>query len=495
MTSVLTHGLVIVDWLVLGYFVAINSSYLVLIILAAVEFARHMRIQSAIGYEDSFVNPLAKPVSIILPTFNEEGGIVTSVSAMLALRYAEFEVVVVLDGSTDGTFDALDRAFDLVEVPCVVPADVRTLVDPDAKFVARGDAPLVVVHKVNSGRADAINVGINTARYPLVCMVDADSILDPEALLRVAQPFMDDPDRVVATGGVIRAANGCRIRHGRIVEVRMPRPWLARIQVIEYLRSFLYGRTGWSRLDSLLIISGAFGLFRRDVVVAVGGLDASCIGEDAELVVRIHKFLRDQGSPYRVVFVAEPVSWTEVPETAAVLARQRRRWARGLAEVLWRHRRMIGNPRYGRIGLVALPYYVVFELLAPVVQLGGVLAVIVAFALGVVNVGFAVLFLAVAIGYGLLVSMAALAIEEFSFHRYSRWADLGLTFVAAAIENLGYRQMTALWQLQGIWAALRRKEQIWGAMARTGFTVDDSEPEVARTTALSSLSSSSSSSS
>lgn len=472
MTAVLTRALDDVDWVVLVYFFAINSSYLMLVALATSEIATHSVRRSTLSYEDSFVNPLSPPVSVILPTYNEEAVIATSVAATLALRYAELEVIVVLDGPTDDTFGTLQRTFDLVEVPCHFASHLPTRAAPLGKFVPRGDAPLVVITKENSGRADTINVGINVARYPLLCMVDADSILDPEALLRVAQPFLDDPDRVVATGGVIRAVNGCRVRHGRILEVRMPQSWLARIQVAEYLLAFLLGRTGWSRLDSLLIISGAFGLFRRDIVLAVGGLDATCIGEDAELVVRIHRWMRDRHRPYRIVFVAEPVSWTEVPESFAVLARQRRRWARGLAEVLWRHRQMIGNPRYGRVGMIALPYYVIFELLAPVVQPAGVFAVLLALALGTLDWSFGALFLAIAVGYGLVLSTAALAIEELTFHRYSRWRDLLFALAAAGLQNIGYRQVAAVWQLQGMWSAMRGRQAEWGAMERTGFTLD-----------------------
>jgi cellulose synthase/poly-beta-1,6-N-acetylglucosamine synthase-like glycosyltransferase len=236
--------------------------------------------------------------------------------------------------------------------------------------VARGNPEtLTVVRKTNGGKADALNVGINLARHPLVCMVDADSLLDPDALLSVAKPFGDDPLRAAACGGVVRIANGCKVLGGRVVDVRMPGPWLLRIQVVEYLRAFLMGRTGWSRLGGLVVISGAFGIFRRDLVVRIGGMAHDTIGEDAELVVRLHHYLRERGEDYRVIFVAEPVSWSEAPSRLRVLGRQRRRWHRGIAEILSKHRRMIGNPRYGRIGVIALPYYVVFELLAPFVEL------------------------------------------------------------------------------------------------------------------------------
>jgi cellulose synthase/poly-beta-1,6-N-acetylglucosamine synthase-like glycosyltransferase len=312
-------------------------------------------------------------------------------------------------------------------------------------------------------------------------MVDADSLLDPDALLVVAKPFADDPLRTVATGGVVRAANGCRVVAGRVVEVRMPRQWLARIQVVEYLRAFLLGRTGWSRLQSLVLISGAFGLYRRDVVVEVGGM-AETIGEDFELVLRIHRTLRRQRRDYRVVFVAEPVSWTEVPSTAAVLGRQRRRWHRGLWEVLWTHRGMLANRRYGRVGLVAVPYYWLFELLAPLVELTGVVLVPLGLLLGVVDVGYAAAFGLLAYGYAMLVTVAALCVEEFSFHRYVRWRDLGAAVLAAVAENLGYRQLTAWWRLRGLVSGLTGRRQVWGTMTRSGFddVADRSATTVAR---------------
>ncbi len=457
------------DVFVLSYFLVLNSSYLVLIGLAALESTQHMRRLWHSGYEDMYASPFTLPVSIIAPAYNEEATIVESTRAMLGLRYPEFEVVVVDDGSTDGMFDALADAFGLVELPRVLPRDVPTVVQPDSLHVPADGQPLVVVRKPNSGRSDAINVGLNVARYPLVCTIDGDSILDPEALLTVSKPFADDPDRVVAAGGVIRAANGCRISGGRVVDVRLPRGWLPRIQVVEYLRAFLMGRAGWSRLGALTVISGAFSLFRRDVLVAVGGLDHTCIGEDFEVVLRIHRRMRDLKRDYRIVFVNEPVAWTEVPSTRSVLARQRRRWHRGLIEVLWRHRSMVGNPRYGRIGLVALPYAVAFELLAPVVELLGPFAVALGFLVGAVDVQFGLLFLLVAVGYGLVLSLGAFAVEEFSFHKYHRWRDVGTLVVAAFVENVGFRQMHALWRLQGLRAWVRGDKQVWGEMTRTGF--------------------------
>jgi cellulose synthase/poly-beta-1,6-N-acetylglucosamine synthase-like glycosyltransferase len=284
----------------------------------------------------------------------------------------------------------------------------------------------------------------------------------------VVKPFIDDP-RVVGTGGVIRTVNGSHVEGGRVVSATMPRRWVERVQVLEYLRSFLLGRTGWSRLGALLIISGAFGVFRRDVVVKAGGMDLNTLAEDAELVLRIHRTMRERRREYRIAFVPEPVCWTEVPHTTAVLARQRRRWSQGLAEVLWTHRDMMGNPRYGRIGLFTLPYYLLFELLGPVFETAGLAVVIASFALGIVNLPFALVFAGVAFGYGMFVSDVAVAVEEFSFHRYRRWRALAIAGLAAALENLGYRQAHAWWRLQGLWRFLRRRETSWGVMTRIGF--------------------------
>jgi cellulose synthase/poly-beta-1,6-N-acetylglucosamine synthase-like glycosyltransferase len=457
------------DTLILVYFLLINSSYLVLVGLATVEFVGHLRRVPFAGFDEVYRSPLTQPISVIVPAYNERAGIVESVHAMLALRYPAFEVLVVDDGSTDGTFERLRAEFDLVEVPRVVPDGIPTRTAVRSVHVPRWRPdPLVVVRKDNGGKTDALNVGINLSRYPLVCMVDADSVLDPQALLSVAKPFADDPLRVVASGGVVRVANGCTVLGGRIVDVRMPRGWLERIQVVEYLRAFLLGRTGWSRLGGLLVISGAFGLFRRDALIEVGGLSYDSVGEDAELVVRLHRSLREQRRDYRIVFVAEPVSWTEAPDTARILGRQRRRWHRGITEILVKHRRLVGNPRYGRIGLLALPYYLIFEVLAPVVEVAGLVLVPLGVALGAVNLDFAWRFLLIAYGYALLVNLIALAVEEYLFHRYGRWSDLGAAVVASALENLGYRQLTAIWRLQGSWAALRRRTPEWGVMTRRG---------------------------
>lgn len=464
-----------IDVGILSYFVLVNTLQLALVCLAALDTTQYRRRRPFAGFNDAYRSALTPPVSILMPAYNEAACIVEAVRASLALRYPRFELIVIDDGSTDGTFERLRAHFDLVVVPRVIPRDVAVRgvvrsVHLPARPVGSDPETLVVVRKDNGGKADAVNTGINLARHPLVCMVDADSVLDPDALLSVVKPFIDEPARVAATGGVVRVANGCRVLAGRIVETAMPRQWLARIQVVEYLRSFLLGRTGWSRVGGLVIISGAFGVFRRDLLIELGGVSRDCIGEDAELVVRLHRRLRERRADYDVVFVAEPVAWSEVPTTARILSRQRRRWHRGITEILIRHRVMLGRPRYGRIGLVVLPYYVVFEVLAPLVELSAVVLIPVALAVNAVDFAFAGQFLLVAYVYAILVSLVAVVFEELSFHRYHRWSDLVAIVLAAILENLGYRQFTAVCQLRGSWDAVRGRKHVWGTMPRAGFT-------------------------
>jgi cellulose synthase/poly-beta-1,6-N-acetylglucosamine synthase-like glycosyltransferase len=332
---------------------------------------------------------------------------------------------------------------------------------------------LCVIDKENGGKADALNAGVDAAHHPYVCAIDADALIEEDALLQVAKPILDDPDLVVATGGIVRIANGCRIDHGRVVEVRLPRSRLATLQVVEYFRAFLVGRVGWSSLNALPIISGAFGLFKRSLVEAVGGYSTKTVAEDVELVLRLHRYLRERDEPYRIEFVAAPVCWTEAPEDVRSLSRQRRRWQRGLGESLWRHKRMIGNRRYGTLGLVALPFFLLFEFLGPLIEAAGPLAALGAFALDRLSLPFLIAFLTLSVFLAILLSVAALALEEFSFRRHARGREIARLVAYAVLENLGYRQLVAVWRTLAFVDLLRRKKD-WGAQRRRGFATPPS---------------------
>ena len=463
------------------YTALINLSYLALTGLALADLTGYRRRLEYAGYDEWFLDPNSRGVSVLMPAYNEAANIVQSVHAMTSLRYPDLEVVVIDDGSADETAEVLIDEFDMVEVPLVPGGAIPTRGAVLSTWVSRrGAHHLALVRKANGGKADALNAGINHARKELVCMVDADSLLDPQALLNVARPFADDPGRVVAAGGVVRVANGSRVDRGRVTNLRMPRRWLARVQVVEYLRAFLIGRAGWSRLGGLLIISGAFGVFRKDVLLAAGGMATDCIGEDAELVVRIHRKLAETGTEGEVVFVPEPVAWTEVPSTRRALRLQRRRWHRGLAEIFLRHRRMMFRPRYGVIGMLTMPWFLLFELLSPVVEVLGFVYFFVLLALlgiemstdaglDVVDPSLLLIMLVASVLFSVFVTLLALLAEEISFRRYRGLPDLFRAIYATAEENIGFRQLNAWWRLEGLVEVARKQAHHWGDMQRAGF--------------------------
>jgi cellulose synthase/poly-beta-1,6-N-acetylglucosamine synthase-like glycosyltransferase len=465
--SVLRETLVIASVVAFAYFAILNATYLLFTVVAWRDVTRYRRARSYSAVEEVFASPLTPPISVIVPAFNEEAGIVESVRSLLALRYPEFEVIVVNDGSSDRTLARLAEAFELLPVRKALRGTIPTA-RVRAAYASRRHHELWVVDKENGGgKADAINAGINAARYPYFCVLDADAMLEEDALLRIAKPMLDDPELVAAAGGIVRIVNGSRVDHGRVIEVGLPKSWLATVQVVEYFRAFLVGRIGWSRMRSLLIISGAFGLFRRNLVEAAGGFSTATVAEDMEIVMRLHRYLRERGEEYRIAFIPDPVAWTEAPEDLRSLRGQRTRWQRGLGQALLLHRGMAGNPRYGAVGLIAFPYFIVFELVGPVVELVGYAVVIASATLGALSLAFLAAFFAAAVLVGFFLSLSALALEEFSFRRYVRGREVGRLLIAAVIENLGYRQLVALWRTRALFDIARGSH--WGEMERRGL--------------------------
>ncbi len=405
-------------------------------------------------------------MTLIAPAYNEEATCVESVRSLMTLEYPEIEIIVVNDGSSDGTVARLREACNLHPADRLPTGDLETE-EVRGVYRSRRHPNLWLVDKENGGKADALNVGINFCRTPLFCAMDADSIIEPDALNRIGRPFLLD-DRTIAVGGVLRIANGCVVEDGRVTEIRLPRNFLAQLQVLEYLRAFLASRMGWGALNATLVISGAFGIFRREPVVAVGGYATDTVGEDMELIVRLHRWHRQKRLPYRIAFVPDPVAWTECPESVAVLGRQRDRWQRGLIQSLMRHRVMLFNPAYGRAGMLAFPYFFFLEMMGPVIELAGYGAFLATVIAGRASPAFIFAFLSVAIVLGGVLSLAAVAMEELTFRRYPRRSDLVRLFVLALVENFGYRQLNAWWRLRGTISAIRGVEG-WGKMTRTGF--------------------------
>lgn len=409
----------------------------------------------------------APPIALLAPAYNEAQTIENSTRSLLALDYPDFEIIIINDGSKDETLDVLKRAFALE--PTTRSHD-NTLKHARVcqVYASATEKRLIVIDKENGGKADALNAGLNLSRAPIVCSMDADSILEPDALLRAVQPFVEDPESVVATGGTVRIANGCVVRNGSVVEIGVPANIWALLQSIEYLRAFLLARLAWSKLGALTIVSGAFGLFRRSVLIEIGGYALKTVGEDMELIVRLHRHFRERKRPYRIAFVPEPVCWTEAPETLAVLARQRARWHRGALETFFKHRAMLFNPRYGRIGMLGMGQVFLFDVLGPVVELVGYVLMPLMWALGILSLDYLLAYLALTFALGVAISIGSLAIEEAELRRYPRASDIVTLAFAAVLENFGYRQLNSLWRLHGLWQWLRGVDS-WGEMSRRGF--------------------------
>ena len=412
---------------------------------------------------------IAPSITIIAPAYNEGLTVVESVEALLALEYPAFEVIVVNDGSSDDTLKKLVDRFDLRPV-----ARLCNRAAPHAPIRGFHASPrvarLLVIDKENGGKADAVNAGINASRTPVICVTDADTLFEPDALLRAIWPFIDDP-LTVAVGGTICVVNGSKVHAGQVIEARLPTNFLALVQTLEYQRAFAVVRVGLSRLNAMSIVSGAFGLFRRDAVMEVGGYSLGTVGEDLELVVKLHRLFRESGRPYGMRFMAEPVVWTQAPETLGDLGRQRARWQRGALETLWKHRSLALNPRYGSVGLIGFGQIILLDVIGPIVAVLGYVLIPLCWAVGLLSHEHFLAFITAVFGFGVLMSALSLAFGQILLGKVERPRDMAILGLVAVVENFGYRQLCNLWRIQGWWQYLRRHEQ-WGRMTRKEFKRD-----------------------
>ena len=466
--AIATQGVLALAWACFLIVLVRNLVSVIQLALAAYVFATRIRPSTHALDLWTRHSRLAPPITVIAPAYDEELSIVDSVRALLALEYPEHEVIVVNDGSKDTTLATLVETFEMAPISRTQLAPLqRTCIF--GVYGSKRYPNLIVVDKENGRKADAANAGIGFARTPLVCIIDADSILEPDGLLRAAEPFMADDGRLVAVGGAIRIVNGCEVVGGSLRRIGIPRSMLPRFQVIEYMRAFLTARVANAKIGSLLLISGAFGLFRRSVLVEIGGYRHDTVGEDLELIVHIHRHMREQKREYRLEFVPEVVCWTEAPATLAGLRNQRARWQQGALETLERHRVMVGNPRYGRIGMLAMPQLVIEDFIGTPAEAIGYLVIPAAWALGLLAPEMALAFLCLTFLFGIALSIGTLAIEEAQLCRTPSAADLSRIAVAAVAENFGYRQVNLLFRLVGIKRYLR-KETGWSAVPRMGFS-------------------------
>jgi len=456
------------------YAALINIIYLLFLILSRINVSQQERIWKCKSNRMLFKKKMLPSVSIIAPGFNEEKVIVESANSLLNLVYPDYELIVVNDGSKDNTLTVLIEYFDLKRVDYSYQKRLNT--EPIRGIYKNPLYPkLIVVDKENGGKADSLNAGIVLSNKEYFCCIDSDSILEKDALLKLASQTLDEGTETPALGGNIYPINGCKVQRGFISDVKIPRNSLARFQTMEYIRAFMSGRLGWAYINCLLIISGAFGLFRKERVIAVGGYLTSnekyktdTVGEDMELVVRITRMMHELGKKYRINYCYNANCWTEVPEALLNLKKQRYRWHRGLIEILFFHRKVLFNPRYGKMGMVSMPYYFIFEMAGPLVEVQGYLMVIAACFLGLLNWQIALLLFFTNILMGVSVSIASLMIAE-KDNRYYSYGDILILILYAVLENFGARQMFSLWRVIGYFKMFG-KQQGWGIQIRKGFT-------------------------
>jgi cellulose synthase/poly-beta-1,6-N-acetylglucosamine synthase-like glycosyltransferase len=436
--------LALMQLLLFLYYLMVNCYYSVSSMVALLDIRGQLAIASRQHIRNLVTGVYYRPISILVPAYNEEKTIATSIRFSLALRYPEFEVVVINDGSTDRTLEVLCQEFRLVQIEKPIRIALKHE-EIRGVYMSLDHPQLLVVDKENGGKSDALNAGINASQFPLVCSVDADSLLEEDALMRAAKLFVEDRE-VVASGGIIRVLNGCTVVNGKVTEVRAPSRLIECLQSVEYLRGFLVGRTSWNWTNSMLIISGAFGIFRKDILLAIGGYRKT-VGEDMDIVIRMHRHCSDRKMPCKVVFVPDPVCWTQVPADYRSLLQQRNRWHRGMVDSLWHNRGMMLNPKYGAVGMLAFPYFVICEALGPLIEFFGYVSFVVFFFMGMLSRDFALLFLLLAVVWGMSLNVGAVLLDNLIYRRYRGVSDLLKIVSCAFLECLGYRQLLVVERL------------------------------------------------
>ncbi len=454
------------------YMVVLFSIYMVLAVISAVVLRRYVMNARIADHNEVLSSPFAPSISILAPAYNEELNIVENVRALLALHYTNFEVVIINDGSKDETLKQVVEAFDMEKVHYVV--DER-LFSAEIKGVyksrKRALNNLIVVDKVNGGKADALNAGLNVASGRYFISIDADSIIDPYALQKMVKPFLEETGKpVIAVGGVVRIANSCEIVDGHLVNIKLPNQLLPLFQVLEYNRAFLLGRLAWSKMNGLLIISGALGMFDKEIVINCGGYHRYTVGEDMELVVRMRRFMAEQKRPYRIDYLPDPLCWTEAPGSIRILSRQRNRWTRGTIETLFAHWPLFLNPRYGTMGMLSHPFWVFFEWLAPIIEVLGISYFVIIAFMGYANWPY--FFVTLFFGYFFSLSFTAFAImyDYFAFYRYKSSKMVIKQLLAAVIEPIIFHPIVLVSALLGNFDYFVLRKRSWGNMTRVGLT-------------------------
>jgi len=459
------------------YACALFTVYLFTAILSVLELRNYTNKNNYLDYKSMLSFKKLPSVSVIAPAYNEEKNIIDNIKCLLALQYQNFEIILVNDGSKDNSLSKIIVYFDLV---IVQRAYELSLGCEPIRAIYQSSNPaynhLVVIDKENGGKSDALNAGINVSNSDLFLAIDVDCIIEPDAILKMVKPFLDDNKHIViASGGVVRIANSCDVRNGKITKVGYPQNFWAKFQVLEYFRAFTLGRMAWSKINGLLIISGAFGLFDRKRVIKAGGYDNNSVGEDLELVVRLRRYMHEvEKQKYRVAFIPDPLCWTEVPETFKVLSRQRNRWTRGAVDTILKHKKMFLNPKYGLIGMLSFPNWVLFDGLAPVIQFLGLIYFSIVIYFGLLNVHVFLILLLFVFSFTFMYSLFAIFFEAYTFHKYKGFKYLSQSILIIFLEIFIYQPLNMFFSLLGHFNFFfKENNKKWGEMTRTGFKKKD----------------------
>ena len=469
MGQYISYTAVFFNHLVLVYALSISLSYVVLAIMSGRAMVKYKKRNSFVDYRTILASQFSPSVSLLAPAYNESMTIVDNVRSLLALHYNNYEVIIINDGSKDNTLALLIEAYELEKIDLLPDDRIKT---KPVRGIYKAKNPayhkLVVVDKENGGKADALNVGINVSSNKLIACIDVDCVLESDSLLKLVKPFMEEKEKVIATGGVIRIANSCVVEDGRLIKVDVPDKFIPRVQVLEYFRAFLMGRMAWAHVNGLLLISGAFGMFDKATVIKAGGYNHNTVGEDMELLVRMRRMLYEEKVPCKVAFIPDPLCWTEAPQTWDILKKQRNRWTRGTAETLMMHRKMILNRRYGILGLVSLPMWVLYEWMAPLIEFFGLLFFFILAILGYANWLYFFSFLGLVYTFAIMVSVFAILFEERSYQQYKKPAHMLKLVLTALLEPFLYHPVTVWAAVKGNYDLITGKKS-WGEMTRAGF--------------------------
>lgn len=449
------------------YMILVIVIYSLMLLFAYLQLKKSRKIDKQLENVNNLKSVYSKPVSIIVPAYNEELGIVGTIHSLLTLEYPQYEIIVVNDGSKDTTLQRVIDEFKMERVFHTVQKKVSSK-DIRGVYHSKLHPNVLMIDKVNGGKADALNAGINLSKYPFFCSIDGDSILAKLSLLQVMKPIVSSNGHVIAAGGSIRIANGSEIQLGTVLNSLVPNNPIVIMQIIEYLRAFYLGRIALSRFNLILIISGAFSVFSKEYVIKVGGYSQKTIGEDMELVVRLHRYILKNKLNKSIEFISDPVCWTEAPDNLKDLKTQRRRWHQGLISSILMNRGMLFNPRYKQIGMVSLPYFVFVELLGPIIELLGYIYMVTSFAVGNIYMESAIILMVLFVMYSTVISMFSILLEAWSTNTFPRVRDTFKLILYSCTEMLWFRPLLTLYRLQGFWYYFRRKND-WGMLKRKGL--------------------------